>query len=54
MKLLSLAIILLVAWVLLRFALAITGAFLHLLWILAVILLVLWLIGKIRGSGVAK
>jgi hypothetical protein len=53
MKLLIIAVFLLVAWALLRFTLAVTGAFLHLLWIIAIIMLVMWLIGKIRG-GVAK
>jgi hypothetical protein len=49
-KLLLLAVVLLIIWVVLRVALAITGAFLHLFWIIAVILAVLWLIGKLRGS----
>lgn len=49
-KLLVLAVFLLVLWVILRVALAITGVFLHLLWIIAAILAVLWVIGKVRGS----
>jgi hypothetical protein len=49
-KLLVLAAFLLILWVVLRVALAITGAFLHLLWIIAVILAVLWLVGRLRGS----
>lgn len=49
-KLLLLAAVLLILWVVLRVALAVTGAFLHLFWIIAVILAVLWLIGKLRGS----
>lgn len=49
-KLLILAIFLLILWVVLRVALAITGVFLHLLWIIAIILAVLWLIGKLRGN----
>jgi type IV secretory pathway TrbL component len=49
-KLLILAIFLVILWVVLRVALAITGVFLHLLWIIAIILAVLWLIGKLRGS----
>ncbi len=53
MKLLSLAIFLLVLWLVLRLALAMTGAFLHIIWILAVILFIFWLIGKFRG-GTAK
>ena len=44
----SLAVLLLVLWVILRVALALTGVFLHLLWITAVILAVLWLVGKLR------
>lgn len=46
-----LAIFLLVLWVILRVALAITGVFPHLLWIAAVIAAVLWLVGKPRGSN---
>lgn len=49
-KLLALAVFLLILWVVLRVALAITGVFLHLLWVIAVILAVLWLVGKVRGS----
>ncbi len=49
-KLLSLAVLFLIIWVLLRVALAVTGVFLHLLWIIAVILLVLWVVGKVRGG----
>lgn len=50
-KILVLAVFLLILWVILRVALAVTGAFLHLLWIAAVILAVMWLIGKIRGKN---
>jgi hypothetical protein len=50
-KLLSLAVLLLIVWVILRVALAVTGFALHLLWIVAVILAVLWLVGKIRGGN---
>lgn len=49
-KLPLLAIFLLILWVVLRVALAITGVFLHLLWVIAIILTVLWLIGKLRGG----
>lgn len=49
-KLLILAIFLLILWVVLRIALAVTGAFLHLLWIIAIILAVMWLVGKLRGN----
>ena len=47
-KLLSIAVLLLVLWVLLRVALAVTGLFLNLLWVLAAILAILWLVGKFR------
>lgn len=50
-KILVLAVFLLILWVILRVALAVTGAFLHLLWIAAVILAAMWLIGKIRGKN---
>lgn len=49
-KFLVLAVLLLLAWVVLRLALAITGVLLHILWIAAIILAVLWLVGKLRGS----
>lgn len=49
-KLLSLALFLLILWVILRVALAVTGVFLHVLWIIAIILAVLWVVGKLRGS----
>lgn len=49
-KLLVLAIFLLILWVVLRVALAVTGVFLHVLWILAIIFAVMWLIGKLRGG----
>jgi hypothetical protein len=49
-KLLALAILLLVVWVILKVALAITSVSLHVLWIVAVVLAVLWLVGKLRGS----
>ncbi len=49
-KLLAIAIFLLILWVILRVALALTGVFLHVLWILAIILAVMWLIGKFRGG----
>lgn len=48
-KLLVLAVFLLIAWVALRVVLAITGVFLHFIWIIALFLVVLWVIGKIRG-----
>lgn len=45
------AIVLAVLWVVLRVALAVTGGFLHLLWIGAVIALIVWLVGRMRGAG---
>jgi len=48
-KLLVLAVLMLVAWVVLRVALAITGVFLHLIWLIAIVLVVLWLIEKLSG-----
>lgn len=49
-KLLGLAVFLLILWVILRVALALTGVALHLLWIAAVIFAILWLVGKLRGG----
>ena len=48
-KLLVLAILLLVVWVVLKVALAITSVSLHLMWIVAIVLAILWVVGKIRG-----
>lgn len=50
-SLLVIAIFLMILWLILRVALAITGVALHLLWVAAVILAVLWLFGKLRGSA---
>lgn len=49
-KLLGIAIFLLVLWVVLWVALKVTGVFLHLLWVVAIILFVMWVIGKVRGT----
>ncbi len=49
-KLLVLAILLLIVWVVLKVALAITSVSLHLLWIVAIVLAILWVVGKIRGT----
>lgn len=46
----GLAILLLICWVVLRVALAVTSGLLHLLWIAALIMLAMWVIGKLRGS----
>lgn len=49
--LIGLAIFLLILWIVLRLALAVTGVFLHVLWIVAIVLAVLWLVGKLRGKA---
>ena len=49
-KLLSIAVVLLILWVVLKVVLAVTSGVLHVLWIIAVILAVMWLVGKLRGS----
>lgn len=49
--LLWLAIVLVIGWVVLRVALAMTGMALHLLWIAAIILFVIWLFNLVRGRG---
>ena len=46
-----LAILLLIVWVVLRLALAVTSGALHLLWIAAIVMFVIWLIGRMRGPG---
>ncbi len=48
--LLILAVLLMIAWVVLRVALAVTGALFHLLWIAAIVLVVIWLLGWLRGK----
>lgn len=50
-KLLILAVFLVILWVILRVALALTGVFLHLLWVAAVVLAIIWLVGKLRGGS---
>lgn len=50
-KLLGLAVLLLIVWVVLRVALAITGFALHLIWIAAIILVIFWVLGKLRGGS---
>jgi hypothetical protein len=49
-KLLGLAIFLVILWVILRIALALTSGLLHLIWIAAIIAAILWVIGKLRGT----
>jgi len=48
--LLILAVFLVIAWVILRVALAVTGVVLHLLWIAAIVLAVIWLIDLVSGE----
>ena len=46
-----LAVVLLVAWIVLKMALAVTSVALHLLWVAALVMLVIWAIGKLRGRA---
>lgn len=46
-----LAIVLAIVWIVLRVVLAVTSVALHLLWIAAVIMFVLWAIGKMRRKS---
>ena len=46
----ALAVVLLILWVVLKVALAVTSGLLHLLWVAALLMLVMWLVGKLRGS----
>jgi hypothetical protein len=46
-SLIYLAIVLLILWVAARVFLAVTGAVLHLLWIVAVICFVIWVIKRV-------
>jgi hypothetical protein len=42
------ALLLIVLWITARVTLAVTGFFLHLLWIIGVIMMVIWLVGLLR------
>lgn len=46
--LVGLAVVFLVLWIVLRLALAVTTGLLHLLWIAAVLMFIIWLVGKFR------
>ena len=46
-----LAIVLAIAWIVLRLALAVTSGLLHLLWIAALVMVVIWLFNKLRGKA---
>jgi hypothetical protein len=48
--LIAIALLLMIAWVVLRVALAITSGLLHLLWIVALVMLVIWAWGQIRAK----
>ena len=43
-----LAIVLIIGWIILRMALAITTGLLHLLWIAALVMFVIWAYGKLK------
>jgi hypothetical protein len=45
-----LAILLLILWLVLKLALAITSGLLHLIWIAALVMLAASLLGKLRGT----
>jgi hypothetical protein len=47
----GLALLLLILWVVLKVALAVTSGLLHLLWIAAIVMIVVWVIGTLRRSG---
>ena len=44
-----LAVVLMVIWVVARVALAVTSVALHLLWVAAIILAIVWLIGRLKN-----
>jgi hypothetical protein len=48
-SLIYLAIVLVILWVVARVFLAVTGAMLHLLWIVAVICFVIWIFKRVAG-----
>jgi len=45
------AVVLIIAWVILRVILAVTSLALHVLWVAAVVMLIVWVIRKIRGRA---
>jgi hypothetical protein len=47
--LILLAVALLVVWVIVRVVLAVTSVALHLLWVVAIILAIVWVIGRLKG-----
>jgi hypothetical protein len=48
--LIAIALLLIVAWVVLRVALAVTSGLLHVLWIVAIIMLCVWAWGQLRAK----
>ena len=46
-----LAVVLIVAWLILRLALAVTSGLLNLLWIIAIVVFIVWAFGKLRGRS---
>ncbi|MDX2081622.1 MAG: hypothetical protein SFU53_12640 [Terrimicrobiaceae bacterium] len=48
---LGLAILLAILWVVARLVLALSGVFLHVLWIAALVFFVIWLFGVISGRS---
>lgn len=49
-SLLGLAILLIVIWFVVRVVLAVSGFFLHILWIAALVALAFWLFGLVSGK----
>jgi hypothetical protein len=47
--LILLAVVLVIIWVAARVTLAVTSVALHLLWVAAIILAILWLVGRLRN-----
>ena len=45
-----LALVLFVAWIVLKLVLTVTGGLLHLLLVAAVIMFIVWLFGRMRGK----
>jgi len=47
----GLALFLIVVWLVLKIALEVTSGLLHLIWIAAVVMLIVWAVGKLRGGS---
>jgi len=48
-SLLGLAVLVIIIWIFARVVLAVTSVALHLLWVVAIIAAVIWLIGRVRN-----